>query len=907
MDPEGVPAGAVADRVVGIDVGSAELSTGGSSMSLTPMMRQYQEIKATLEDTLLMFRLGDFYELFFEDAVVASRALDITLTGRDAGEAGRIPMCGVPYHALESYLERLIDHGFRVAICEQVEDPKTAKGLVQREIVRIVTPGTALANEQANRFLASFVAAGDKAGVCFVDVGTGEVLFGEGGCGECVEQLRRLAPIELLMAQGAEMPEPLARYVSEEQVVLTRRQLGAKGYLEKQYLVGQPEVLGIDTASPARTACDMALAYIEETQKTQLAHLQAPRPLFEADHMLLTQAAILHLELTATARDRARKGSLLDLLDETATAAGSRMLKAWLERPLCKKADIEARHDAVDYFYQDFILREEVREVLRGIHDMARLLARFSFGSANARDLLALAQSLRAARQVVDIVRTPAAPSLLMRIVDALPDLVPLYEDAFVQLVDDPPATIRDGGMFRDGVHAELDRLRSLQSSGRAWLRELEQSERERTGIKSLKVGYNKVFGYYIEVSKANLASVPAEYERRQTLAAAERFVLPALKEREAEIVSAQERAVAFEEGLFRSFCDRVLAASAGIQQWAEAIAQIDVLATLAHVANKRRYVRPEMVDGVGIEIEAGRHPVVEAHVGADFVPNDTLLTPEEHIILLTGPNMGGKSTYMRQTAVICAIAQMGGFVPATRARIGIVDKLFTRIGASDDLGRGQSTFMVEMTELAEILRLATGRSLILLDEIGRGTSTYDGLSIAEAVLEDLATRSERPLTMFATHYHELTAFSESFSCVRNQSLAVEETGSGIRFLHTVMMRPSDRSYGIQVARLAGLPKHVIDRAQELLLAREHAQVDVPHSVREAAATAAVNPPATQHEARLPGGNISDLALFAGPYRSFVEWLAGQDVMRMTPLDAMNEFYRAIEKARELVSWDTSN
>ncbi|GMA59116.1 hypothetical protein GCM10025858_36190 [Alicyclobacillus sacchari] len=396
-----------------------------------------------------------------------------------------------------------------------------------------------------------------------------------------------------------------------------------------------------------------------------------------------------------------------------------------------------------------------------------------------------------------------------MRLVDALPDLAPLYEDAFAQLVDDPPASIRDGGMFRDGVHPELDRLRSLQSSGRAWLRDLEQAERERTGIKSLKVGYNKVFGYYIEVSKANLASVPAEYERRQTLAAAERFVLLALKEREAEIVSAEERAVAFEEGLFRSFSDRVLAAGTGIQQWADAIAQIDVLVGLAHIASKRRYVRPAMDDAVGLDIEAGRHPVVEAHVGADFVPNDTLLTPEENIILLTGPNMGGKSTYMRQTAVICVIAQMGGFVPASRARIGIVDKLFTRIGASDDLGRGQSTFMVEMTELAEILRLATGRSLVLLDEIGRGTSTYDGLSIAEAVLEDLATRSDRPLTMFATHYHELIRFSEQFACVRNQSLAVEETGGDIRFLHTVILRPSDRSYGIQVARLVlAQPRH---------------------------------------------------------------------------------------------------
>ncbi|GEO24900.1 DNA mismatch repair protein MutS [Alicyclobacillus acidoterrestris] len=883
-------------------------------MGLTPMMRQYQEVKAAHQDALLMFRLGDFYELFFEDAVTASRELDITLTGRDAGEAGRIPMCGVPYHAVEQYLERLIDRGYRVAICEQVEDPKAAKGLVQREVVRIVTPGTALSKDTDHRFLAALVASSSRFGLAFVDVGTGEVLMGEADGGACADQLRLFAPIEIVVEKGAPAPHWLAAYSAQTEVLITERTNGGNRLIEEQYGVSSVSALGLAEPSAATKALALALTYIDETQKMKLRHLQDPAPLFEQTHLALNQTAIHHLELTATARDGQKKGSLLGLIDATVTAAGGRLLRSWLERPLCREAEIVRRHDAVGYFVDDLILREEVRASLRGVHDLARLVARFAFGSGNPRDLLSLAHSLIKGQAVIDTLSVTEPPELLASLIDDLPDLLGLAATIEASIVDDPPIQTREGGIFRSGVDSELDRLRELQTSGRTWLRDLEQRERERTGIKSLKVGYNKVFGYYIEVSKANLGNVPEEYERRQTLTGAERFILPELKAREAEILSAEERAMAKEAELFQSFRNQVLAARSEIQTFADALAQIDVLQSLAHVASERRFVRPEIRGEVGIEIVGGRHPVVEELAKGQFVPNDTHLAPGDHIIVLTGPNMGGKSTYMRQTAIIVMLAQMGSFVPAERAVIGVVDQIFARIGAADDLGRGQSTFMVEMIELAQILRQSTGRSLVLLDEIGRGTSTYDGLSIAEAVLEELASRSEQPLTMFATHYHELIGFSERFPSVRNYSMAVEETADGITFLHTVVTRPSDKSYGIQVAKLAGLPPHVVERAQTLLAARESqsqasAMAAATSEVRERSPEA-VSPAVTPVVAQVSGQAAPDapaLALFEGPYRAFVERVAAENLLAMTPLDAMNRLNELIEKAKELLSWETSS
>ncbi|MFB5191516.1 DNA mismatch repair protein MutS [Alicyclobacillus fastidiosus] len=874
-------------------------------MALTPMMRQYQEVKAAHQDALLMFRLGDFYELFFEDAVTASRELDITLTGRDAGEAGRIPMCGVPFHAVEQYLERLIDRGYRVAICEQVEDPKAAKGLVQREVVRIVTPGTALSKETEQRFLGAIVESDKHFGLAFVDVGTGEVLVGEAAAVACQDQLRLLRPIEIVVSTGASVPSWLDHFASSTSTLLTARKSGPKRLLEEQYNVASLTSIGLEESKASTLALLLALTYIDETQKMKLRHLQDPRPLFRNTHLTLNQTAIHHLEITETARDGQKKGSLLGLLDATVTAAGARLLRSWLERPLCQETEIVRRHDAVAFLVDDLILREEVRETLRGMHDLARLVARFAFGSANARDLLSLAHSLVKGQAVIETLEATDAPDLISSLIEQLPDLMPLALHIESSVVEEPPVLTRDGGMFRSGVDDELDRLRSLQTSGRTWLRDLEQRERERTGIKSLKIGYNKVFGYYIEVSKANLASVPAEYERRQTLTGAERFILPELKEREAEILSAEERATAKEAELFQSFRDRVLERRTDIQSFADALAQIDVIQSLAHVANERRFIRPEITSSSGIDIKGGRHPVVEAMAPGQFVPNDTRLVQGDHIIVLTGPNMGGKSTYMRQTAIIVMMAQMGSFVPAQRAQVGIVDQIFARIGAADDLGRGQSTFMVEMIELAEILRQSTSRSLVLLDEIGRGTSTYDGLSIAEAVLEELASRQEKPLTMFATHYHELIQFSERFPAVRNYSMAVEEKDDGIAFLHTVVTRPSDRSYGIQVAKLAGLPPHVVRRAQALLEARE--STGESSALDFAAATLEVRevPVEETADAASHGQDraapSSELALFDGPYRSFAELVAAENLLAMTPLQAMNRLNELIEKARELL------
>lgn len=877
-------------------------------MALTPMMRQYQEIKETEPDALLMFRLGDFYELFFDDAVLASKELDITLTGRDAGEAGRIPMCGVPHHAVEQYLERLTDKGYRVAICEQVEDPKAAKGLVAREIVRVVTPGTALSLESSNRFLAAVVQLKDQFGLSFADVSTGELFMGEADDTHCQEQLQLWKPIELIVQKGWAMPSWLTQFVDEAGVLVTVRAEAKDTVIASQYGVMSPGTVGLVPGTASTQAVANILSYVEDTQKGSLRHLQEPRRIFEQTHLSVGATAMRHLELTATARDGGRRGSLISILDQTMTAAGSRLLRSWLERPLCDKSAILARQEAVAAFVDDFILREEVRDALKGVHDLARLVARCAFHNASARDLLQLARSLANGHMVMDTLASNQTSHLLSYLVEQSPNLLTFAEMLEGQLVDEPPTQVKEGGLFKSGVDAKLDKLRDLQTGGRSWLRELEQRERDKTGIKSLKVGYNKVFGYYIEVSKSNIQHVPNSYERRQTLASAERFVLPELKAREADILSAEERAMAHEYALFQALCEQVLELGPKIQAFADVIAQIDVLQSLAKVANDRHYVCPTVVDDVGIDIVKGRHPVVESLTGRLFVPNDTVLQPDAHIILLTGPNMGGKSTYMRQTALIVILTQMGSFVPAAQATIGIVDQIFARIGAADDLGRGQSTFMVEMIELAEILRQSTSRSLVLLDEIGRGTSTYDGLSIAESVVEELTTRAAKPLTMFATHYHELIGFSDRFPSVRNHSMAVEETRDGITFLHAVVNSPSDRSYGIQVARLAGLPSHVVNRAEALLNLRESSmpeQCEVAATKDGDASIQAQRMPESMRTSRR-GQNAPDLNLFSGPYRELVESLSEEDLIQMTPLEAMNRLNEWIEKAKEVKAWDES-
>jgi DNA mismatch repair protein MutS len=867
------------------------------------MMQQYLDIKKQYPDTLLMFRLGDFYELFFDDAVTASKALEITLTGRDAGSQGRVPMCGVPYHAVDQYIERLIDQGYCVAICEQLEDPKQTKGLVKRDVVRVVTPGTYAKDEGAGRrVLAVVVLRHSTAGIAFADVSTGDVWFAETGTEQLAELLMQWEPSELVMYDShvEQLDAQVTDWLERSNIRRTKRPEPrnaiqcAVDKLCAQYKVPSLAPLDLETAQVAAEALGVMLAYIEETQKQHLVHLRNPKSLSNRGHVVVDYTAQRNLELLETARTRQKKGSLFGLLDATRTAMGSRMLRSWIERPLASIEQIEARLDAVSTLVEDVFLRESLREILANVYDLDRLAGKVSFGSANARDLRAIAQSLERVPELASLLDNTGNP-LLQQLARDLPDLSWLVGEIDRLLVDQPPLSVREGGLIRPGADAELDELRTLNTSGKEWLANLEQRERERTGIRSLKVGYNKVFGYYIEVSKANTHLVPAEYERRQTLAAAERYTLPELKEQEAKILHAEERALEREYELFCQLREQTLNQLPAIQRTSETLAVVDALVALATVSVQYGYVRPEVTEERGIHIVQGRHPVVEAMSPGTFVPNDVSLGQGADLILITGPNMAGKSTYMRQTALIVLMAHMGCFVPAREARIGRVDRVFTRIGASDDLAGGQSTFMVEMVELAQILRQTTDRSLVLLDEIGRGTSTYDGMSIAEAVMEALLVPGQRPLTLFATHYHELTEKADQLAGAANYSVLVQETEDGISFLHTVVPRPADKSYGIQVARLAGIPEPVIRRAQELLQYREQTEV------RQTSGSAAAESAAARESAPDP-----HLPLFGWRKDALLERLAAVRVETLTPLQAINLLNDYVNEAREVLEWETS-
>lgn len=895
------------------------------------MMQQYQALKADHPDALLMFRLGDFYELFFDDAVVASQVLNITLTGRDAGQLGRVPMCGVPFHSLESHLQKLVEAGHRVAICEQLEDPRQAKGLVQRKVVRVVTPGTMVHDDSAaNRFLAAAVERNGEWGLAAVDVGTGEVWCGQTERGDdAYEWLAAWKPAEILVYERALAWPWLDRWLAQDPVRVTRRpeprrpEAEAAQVLCSQYGVPNLAPLDLEERAAAAEAAAMAIQYARETQRSHLPHLRWPRDARQAGCLVLDQTARRNLELLETSRARQRQGSLFHLLNRTRTPMGQRLLRRWMERPLCDRAAIEQRLDAVEAFVSDLFLRAQTDALLRQVYDLDRLAGKLALGTANARDLLALARSIQVLPRLSELMSDRGG--LLESLIRRLPDLASLAERVTSTLVDDPPVSVREGGLIRPGVDKELDELRALSTDGRRWLAELEQRERERTGIKSLKVGFNKVFGYYIEVSNANRHLVPPEYERRQTLAGAERYVLPELKEQEARILHAEEMAMEREYASFVALRDEVLARLADVQSASEVLAVIDVLLSLAAVSADRGYVRPVLREERGVHIVKGRHPTVEAEAAQPFVPNDVRLGENRHLLLITGPNMAGKSTYMRQTALIVLMAHMGCFVPAEAAEIGLVDRIFTRIGASDDLAAGQSTFMVEMVELAQILRYATDRSLVLLDEIGRGTSTYDGLCIAEAVMEYLTAPGRRPLTLFATHYHELTEAAARLPGAVNASVRVEETADGITFLHTVVERPADRSYGIQVARLAGVPDEVIRRADELLAAREAAAAAESPGMGDAAGGAGFRTVAAGDMAAhtgLPGASSdrrghasadrlhdSDgqplplLSLTAG---DLARRLASIDVVRTTPLEALQLLDDLVRQAKEVMAWDAS-
>jgi DNA mismatch repair protein MutS len=800
----------------------------------TPMLRQYRRIKAEHQEAILLFRLGDFYEMFMEDAEVAAGILEIVLTSREAGKEGRIPMCGIPVHAASGYIARLIEKGFKVAICEQVEDPKKAKGLVKREVVKIITPGTLtdleLLDEKNNNYLMGIAVAGDYYGLAVSDLSTGDFLvtqFPRADLHLLVDELHHWQPREILVAE--EIQEEVARLARQTSALVTPRPARefqpatARERLCEHFQVVSLEGFGCQYLDAAVAAAGAVLAYFQETQKARLEHLATVRTYFLDDFMRLDLFTRRNLELVRTIRENKTHGSLLWVLDRTVTAMGARLLRKWIEQPLRHQDEIEERLERVAAFYHHHDLREEFRGLLKSVCDLQRLLARLSCGTVNPRELLALGRTLALLPQAKELLVQDDTPALAEQVRDL--DLLPALSSLLTSAIrEDAPAGPKEGNIFCRGYHPELDELLQASQEGKGWIAGLERKERERTGIKSLKVGFNQVFGYYIEVTKANLAAVPEDYQRRQTLANAERFITPELKKYEELVLGAEERRIALEYELFLELRRRVLDDLPQLRQIALTLAELDVLAALAETAVKNDYCRPVITRDRQVKITAGRHPVVEKVLPpGEFVPNDTLLDGEKHRLqIITGPNMAGKSTYMRQVALIVLMAQIGSFIPAAAAEIGLVDRIFTRVGAADDLAGGQSTFMVEMNELANILHHATADSLLILDEIGRGTSTYDGLSIAWAALEYLWDPEKiGARTLFATHYHELIELEKYLPGVENLNVVVAKKDEKIIFLRKIMPGGSDESYGIEVARLAGLPKTLLDRAGTILAGLE--------------------------------------------------------------------------------------
>jgi DNA mismatch repair protein MutS len=808
-----------------------------TASTATPAMRQYLEAKRQYRDAIVFFRMGDFYEMFYEDALVAARALELTLTSRskDAGGNG-IPMCGVPYHAADGYLARLVKKGFRVAICEQVEDPRKAKGLVKREVVRVVSPGTLTdanyldAREPA--YLMSLVAASadaDRFGVALIDLSTGEFTAaeyrGEDGLRALADEISVLRPREIVVASTA-VTERLPEIARLQLAVTTIDEWHVEPEAARRTLLDQLkthglEGFGLDGHAAAVQAAGGLVAYLRDTQKADLAHVRTLAYRTVADCLIVDPITLSHLEVV-TGSEGGRQGSLLDEVDRTVTPMGGRLLRGWLLRPLCALERIRDRLDAVEELAFRTTERGKFRETLKSVHDLERLVARAALGTAGPRDLVALRLSLAAVpriRLLLEQVQAPLLGSLIAEL-DDLPDLRDLIERT---LVDEPPALTREGGFTRDGIDAELDDLKSISRSGRQVIAEMEEGERARTGISSLKVRFNRVFGYYIEISKSNLHNVPADYQRKQTIAGGERFTTPALKEYEDKVLGADERILERELELFEALRKSVAADAPRIQDTARALATLDVLAGLAETAAISNFTKPHVHDGDEYLVTEGRHPVVERFATSAFVPNDIDLNgTARQLVILTGPNMGGKSTYLRQAALIPILAQIGSFVPAKDAKVPVIDRIFARVGASDNIARGHSTFMVEMQETANILHSSTSRSLVVLDEIGRGTSTFDGLSIAWAVAEHLATNPRaRPKTLFATHYHELTDLADAVPGVVNAHVAAREWKDDIIFLRKIIPGRSDRSYGIQVARLAGLPPNVVARAKAILTGLE--------------------------------------------------------------------------------------
>ncbi|HEX6852913.1 MAG TPA: DNA mismatch repair protein MutS [Candidatus Polarisedimenticolaceae bacterium] len=799
--------------------------------SLTPMFRQYRTMKAEHPGTLLLFRMGDFYEMFYEDAVDASRVLELALTARGKGTAHEAPMCGFPHHQIDAYTARLVRAGRRVAVCEQVEDPRKAKGLVRREVIRVVTPGTLTdpgeLDEKEPAWIASVAEVGGVVGAAFADLSTGSFLAWQSSDGPdareaLVERLQAFSPREIVVAEELPARERLAEL---GRAALTP----VDGYaflpdpagelLRRHFGVASLDGFGLRDAPVAVAAAGGLLAYLRDTQKHGLEHLDGIALHEPRAALALDRATRRNLEIERSLRDGARAGSLIHAVDRTRTAAGARLLRAWILEPLLDAREIARRHDAVEELVERAALRETMRSRLEAVRDIERLTGRIVAASAGPRELVALRASLESVPALVESGST-LAMAFLRETLDGLDPCADLEQRLAAALVDQPPAGAKDGGVLRDGFHAELDELRAIRRDGSAWITALEAREREATGIASLKVRFNKVFGYYIEISRSNLDRVPDRYTRKQTIAGGERYVTPELKDYESKVLHAQERIVELEYELFAALRTEIAAHAHRLKATARALARLDVVCAFAELAVREGYCRPRVSEGLELRIAGGRHPVVEATLGhGRFVPNDTSLDPPASAIgILTGPNMGGKSTYLRQVALIVVLAQAGSFVPAESAEIGIVDRVFCRVGASDSLAEGQSTFMVEMTETANILHHAGPRSLVLLDEIGRGTSTFDGLAIAWAVAEHLHGRAGgAPRTLFATHYHEMTELAVALPGVRNLRMAVRERGHEVVFTHRVESGAADRSYGIHVARLAGVPAAVLARAREIL------------------------------------------------------------------------------------------
>jgi DNA mismatch repair protein MutS len=812
-----------------------------SSDASTPLMRQYNSVKEQVPNALLMFRLGDFYELFFEDAVVAARELEITLTSRNKEKGAAIPMCGVPYHAAEGYIARLIQKGYRVAICDQMEDPKVAKKLVRREITRVVTPGTAmdanLVRSRENNYLAAVARSGTRSAIAYVDISTGEFRVTELDPREVPGALEQLGAREVLfpgdlpLLSGDDPAGAAPRFVRTELEEWIFTQDYADRTLRDHFKLLTLDGVGLANRPAAVSAAGAILHYLRDTQRAALDHLDRPTYFDRAESMILDAVTVRNLELieplfAADASGPQQQATVLAALDQTLTGMGGRLLRQRLLRPSLGRAEIEERLDAVENLLQQTILRAEVRKELGGILDLERLLAKVTLGSAGPRDLLALGRSIEkipALKRCFDTQQAARLRSLHERL-DELPDVANAILEA---ISDEPPLAIADGGTIRAGFHAELDELRDLSLNGRQYIAQIEARERQRTGIQSLKVRFNNVFGYYLEITRANLHLAPADYERKQTLANAERFTTPELKDYERKVLDAEEKILELERELFADVRLRTAAQAQRIRATASAVAELDVTAALAQVAAENRYRRPRFSDDGEMRIMAGRHPVIERLTDQEagrFSPNDLYLNDSTDLIaIITGPNMGGKSTYLRQAALIAILAQMGSFVPAESANLPLIDRVFTRIGASDNLSRGRSTFLVEMTETAVILNAATPRSFIVLDEIGRGTATYDGLALAWAVVEHVHAKT-RAKTLFATHYHELTELAEQLDGVRNLKVSVKEAGDHIIFLRRVEPGRADRSYGIEVARLAGLPLTVISRAREVLKLHERTE-----------------------------------------------------------------------------------